>query len=63
MIVIPHLDMVVTVLAGFYDDSESSWIPEQILMQAIIPAIHRDANDPARPQPIEAASSQADRHD
>lgn len=41
VLVIPHLEMVATFLAGFYDDTENGWTPERILMEAIIPAVER----------------------
>lgn len=41
VLVIPHLEMVVTFLAGFYDDTENGWTPERILIEKIIPAVQR----------------------
>ena len=39
VIIIPHLNMVVTFLAGFYNDSDNWWTPERILMEEIVPAV------------------------
>ena len=41
IIVVPHLSLVVTVLGGFYNDPESGWLPEEILMREILPAFAR----------------------
>ena len=45
IILIPALDMVVTVLAGFYDDPQHFWTPERLLFQRILPAVTDHARE------------------
>ena len=39
IIVIPSLRIVVTVLAGFYNDPRHFWTPERLLLEHILPAV------------------------
>lgn len=39
VIVLPQLSMVVTMLAGFYDDPDNTWTPENILIEKILPCL------------------------
>lgn len=39
IMMIPELDLVVVIFAGFYDDPSKNWVPETIVREYILPAI------------------------
>lgn len=40
IIVVPDLDLVVAVFAGFYEDPSNNWTPDAIVREYILPGIH-----------------------
>jgi CubicO group peptidase (beta-lactamase class C family) len=54
--VLPTLSMVVTVLAGLYNDPRAEWLPERLLIEHILPAMHKPAEVRFRPEPASCAT-------
>lgn len=54
--VLPALGMVVTVLAGRYNDPGARWLPERLLLEHILPALPMPANAGFEPEPAGCAT-------
>ena len=58
--ILPAVSVVVTVLAGRYNDPSAQWLPERLLIEHILPAVRMPADAGFKSEPAGCATGPRD---